>query len=118
MTDKKFKVKDLMVKTEAQRDLQSVIPDENDPDIPESVFKYKPVIWMEDNIYHTLLGKLPDEGIWVPGTTSLESMLEFDKELQIRLNDKGEIEPIPKEKRQQIHKEVFEKIDEIMGWKA
>jgi hypothetical protein len=93
-------------------------PDANDPQIPKSIFQYNPVIWQEDEgIWHGLLGRMPEEGIWVIGTSPLECMTEFDKDLKERLSAYGDfILEIPEERRQQIHREVFQKIDAVMGW--
>jgi hypothetical protein len=115
MNDETFTIEDLINKTDAHRELASIFPDANDSEIPKSVIRYRPIIWMEDDVYHTLLGSFPDEGIWALGTTPVESMQEFDRELQIRLNG-DKLEPITKHKRQEIHKEVFKKIDTLLGW--
>src|SRR5689334_4939943 len=94
-----------------------VIPDPNNPDIPASIFDYKPVTWEADpGVWHTIFGQMPDPGIWTIGTSPEEAMQEFDKELQARLDkEKKFILPIEEKLRKQIHAEVFKKIDAIMG---
>lgn len=117
-SQKSLTITDLMEKTDAYRDLNTVIPDKSDPRIPESIFKYNPVIWEEDKgVWHTLLGSMPEERVWTMGTSPLESMIQFDKELKYRLKENGIVEDIPEKQRQEIHKEVFKKIDKMFGWK-
>jgi hypothetical protein len=96
----------------------AVEPDRNDPAIPESVFKYKPVTWEEDpGVWHTLFGRIPEDGIWTMGTSAVESMQEFDKELQVRFDTNCPcIINIEEPLRQKIHQRVFAKIDNVMGW--
>ena len=116
MHDETFKIKDLMVATDYYRKFQTaLVPDKDDLNIPQSIFKYKPAIWLEDDMYFTALGGSPHEGLWALGFTPLESMKEFDKELQLRLKG-DELEPITHEKHQEIHKEIFQKINQVMGW--
>ena len=93
------------------------IPDRKDPEIPVSVFKYEPYVWEESpGLWHTLLGRLPDEGIWAMGTSPVESLIEFNRELQATLQPDGMFIPLSEPARQQLHKDVFQKIDKIMGW--
>lgn len=84
----------------------------------QACFGYKPVIWEADEgIWHALLGELPDREIWVMGTSPLEAMVEFDKELKERISADGKyINDIKEERRQELHKEVFRKIHKLMGW--
>jgi hypothetical protein len=93
-----------------------VEPNKNDPNIPKTIFKYKPVVWEADKgIWHVLLGQMPEEGIWTIGTSPIESMEEFDKELKERLSEDGKhVYDIDEERRQEIHSEVFKKIDMIL----
>jgi hypothetical protein len=44
------------------------------------------IFFEEDDAWHTLLGALPDIGIWTLGLTPFESMQAFDKELKERLS--------------------------------
>jgi hypothetical protein len=91
------------------------LPDRNDPSIPKSIFQYNPVIWQEDGLYHSLFGRMPETGVWTLGTTPLESMQSFDKELKERLNRSGKsINDIERPRREEIHKEVFKKVDVIL----
>ena len=107
-------IEDLKLRTKEyrQRILCALTPDKNNAKIPKSIFIYEPVIWQEDDgTWHTLLGSLPDECIWTMGTTPLESMQEFDKELKLCLKSNGVIETISEEERKEIHKRVLHKIE-------
>ncbi len=74
-------------------------------------------LFTEERVYHTLFGSMPDEGVWTMRTTPLESLEQFDKELQIRLDKEKQIVGLVEEPvRQEIHKDVFRKIDKLMGW--
>jgi hypothetical protein len=111
---KTWPIEELIQKTDSFRyskRIDSVEPDPDDPNIPDSIFKYNPVTWQEsDGIWHTLLGSAPGEGIWTFGSSSIESMQEFDKELQLSLKPDGIVEALPEKVRQQIHKKVFDKL--------
>ena len=111
--DGSYNVEDLMKKTDDLRTITTIIqPDPNDPLIPESIFKYKAVTWLEpEDVWHTAIGSIPEDCIWTIGTTALESMQEFDKELKATLKDKDTIVMLPEKERRQLHKKVFEKID-------
>src|SRR5688500_15450469 len=78
--------------------------------IQDSIHKYKPQVWREDGVYHTVLGRIPEDCIWTIGTTPEESMIEFDKELKLSLKPNGEIKFLSQKERQELHKEVWEKI--------
>jgi hypothetical protein len=41
---------------------------------PPSVLQYKPDVWKEGEVWHIVLGTLPDECIWTIGTTLEESL--------------------------------------------
>ena len=119
-TEQSYTIAELDERTNSYRkSLRNLVkPDENDPAIPESIFKYKPVTWEDDpGVWHTLLGRMPDEGIWTIGTSPIESMQAFDKELQARLDASTEtVYEIDEEVRQRIHKDVFRKVNKVMGW--
>jgi hypothetical protein len=81
------------------------------PDAPPSVLQYHPDIWKEDEVWHTVLGRLPDECIWTTGTTLQESLQQFDKELRLSLQANGTIKFLTQEERQRLHKPVWDKIN-------
>jgi hypothetical protein len=111
---KAWPIEELMQKTDSFRYSQPidiVDPDPDDPNVPKSIFIYNPVTWKEpDGVWHTLLGSAPGEGIWTFGSSSIESMQEFDKELQLSLKPDGIVEALPEKLRQQIHKKAFDKL--------
>ena len=94
------------------------VPNHNDPKVPPSVFKYKPVTFEHSpGRWHTIFGMVPDVGIWTVGTSPFEAMQEFDKELQLHLDRKGTmLQNVELPLRQRIHKHVWDKINLIMGW--
>jgi hypothetical protein len=115
---KSYTISELAEKTESFRKSfkSEVKPDMNDQGSPE-VFSSTSRSFGQRRVFIIfLLGRLPDEGIWTLGITPLESMQEFDKELQVRLNKDGEtVNDIHESLRKEIHKDVFEKVDKLMG---
>lgn len=97
---------------------QYFVPKSNDPKVPPSIYKYKPVTFEQTpGRWHTIFGKAPEVGIWTVGTTPFEAMQEFDKELQLHLDQQGTVlMNIEAPFRQRLHKHVFDKINLIMGW--
>jgi hypothetical protein len=80
-------------------------------DARSTVLQYKPDMWEEDGVWHTVLGRLPDECIWTIGTTLQESLEQFDKELKLSLQADGTIRFLPQDDRERLHKQVWDKIN-------
>jgi hypothetical protein len=112
--EKETTIEELINNTPAY--LKKYDPFIRDESVPKSIIKYKPAIWQEDGVWHTLLGALPHDCIWTVGTSPEESMQEFDKELQQTLNPRnGTVRFLSSEQRKNLHHQVSIKIDNILN---
>jgi hypothetical protein len=64
-----------------------------DESAPESLKKHKAITWTEDCFYHTLLGNIPEPGIWTVGRTKEESWQIFNEQFEQRINTDNTLKP-------------------------
>jgi hypothetical protein len=90
-------------------------PEPNDKSVPETVLKYKPLVWKDNGgVWHAVLGKQPNECVYGFGYSPLQAMWEWDKELQYRLTDDGShVKPISEHMFEVIHEPVLRKQKEL-----
>lgn len=73
-----------------------------DSSAPASVREHGAFTWKEDCFYHTLLGDLPEPGIWKVGRTKEESWQLFDKEYKTRVQRDGSLRELTLEEQQAL----------------
>jgi hypothetical protein len=76
---------------------------------PHSVKAYGAFTWKEECFYHTLLGELPEPGIWTIGSTKEESWQLFDDQFQARIQPDGTLRELSKEEHKALASTDFDK---------
>ena len=103
------KLDDLVTMTQSMKQVfrdADLVPIDNSA--PEAVRNNGAFTWKEECFYNTLLGELPEPGIWSIGRTKEESWRLFDRQFKLRLQPDGTLRSLNKRELEDISMPEFD----------